>query len=89
MFVGQASAMGMTLNIPTLIRSLAESFFYPPSISLCLDLGRHLMLASSAVLDEDIDTHLVEVYSHNWWDNNIVRFPKPLGGDYFEYFTDA
>lgn len=76
MFVGQSSALGLSINIPIVIRSLAASQFYPKTDSLSFNLGTVLALSLAAIVEDHIPTRLVETYSLNWWDDNKVRKKK-------------
>ena len=73
MFVGQASALGLAINIPVLIRSLSNTLFLPSTNSLSSNLGSVHMLVLEAIANDNIATHLVDTYSLNWWDNNKVK----------------
>ena len=73
MFVGQASALGLVISIPVLIRSLSDTLFLPSTNSLSSNLGSVHVLVLEAIANDNIATCLVDTYCLNWWDNNKVK----------------
>jgi len=64
----------MAIDIPILIRSLAESrnFLDTDSASTKVVPVPVIKLLLGAIADDDVSTRLVETYSFNWWDNDKV-----------------
>ena len=78
MFLGQASAIGLTIDIPFLIKSLAKRLLSSNTEFLSFEPSSFLLKWSAlyAGLENDVDpTRLVKRYSLNWWDKNIVHSP--------------
>jgi hypothetical protein len=73
MFVGQASAIGLTIEILILIKSLAERLLSSNTDFLSFEPGSKLLSALYAGVDNNIvPTGLVKTYSLNWWDKKNV-----------------
>jgi exoribonuclease II len=75
MFIGQASAIGLTINIPILIRSLADNRFFLDTDEISSKMAPVLRVALAGIADDNILTIAVESESYrlNWWDNDKVR----------------
>jgi len=69
MFLGKALAIGLTIEIPLIVKSLSRSLFSQNNDYLCFDL------LSSDMNSDLLTTPLVEYYMFNWWDNHdsVVR----------------
>jgi hypothetical protein len=69
MFIGQASAIGLAIDIPSVIRSLAEYPLLSDNNSLLSNLGQVLTIA---IGNDNVNTHSVKTYIFNWWDKDKV-----------------
>lgn len=66
MVLGYATAIGLQINIPKLIRSLAERLF--------LDNIDFLSYLLGASLSNELDILCEKISdSDNWWDQSVVR----------------
>lgn len=73
LFIGHASALRLTINIPIIISTLAAYQFNPSTVNLSCNLGSILTKTLEAILDNHTPTSLVATYSFNWWDRSKVR----------------
>jgi hypothetical protein len=74
MFVGQASAIGLTIEIPSLIKSLAGMLMSPNTNFLSFKQNSDLWTDLFVRVENPLhSTCLVKTYSYNWWVKNKVR----------------
>jgi hypothetical protein len=66
-FLGRATAIGLQIDIPILIRSLADRILSDNNDFLTYVLSSNL----SMILDMDREEN--NISSFNWWDHNTVR----------------
>lgn len=71
MILGRASAIGLVIDIPMIIRSLAKKLSHTDFLSI--NLISDLLSAIYTGIDNSISTRVVESYSFNWWDIDRVR----------------
>jgi hypothetical protein len=72
-FIGQVSAIGLAIDIPSVIKSLAENLLFPNTDSFLPNLGPLLRVGLHSSVNDNIDTCSVVSYSFNWWDHDQVR----------------
>lgn len=75
MFIGQASTIGFAIEIPILIRSLANNLFFNNTNKISSNLSPclRLMVALPGIINDNINTISTESFKFNWWDNDKVR----------------
>ncbi len=69
MFIGQATAIGIGMEIPILLTALAKSRFFLNEEPF--DMGVILSVVENAPDDDKNPTEAV--YGFNWWDNDKVN----------------
>lgn len=69
MVVGQAAALGLAINIPILIRSLADSLSIT-STKASLPFHHSMLSALDNGLPADNPCALVPDYACDWWNDN-------------------
>jgi hypothetical protein len=76
-FVGVATSIGQIVEIPILLRSLAQSFQFgwPEEATLPFDSDFIAMLEVGT--NEEQPHRVVTSYAFDWWNNRRSAFPTP------------
>lgn len=74
-FIGQASAIGLTIKIPVLIKTLAESSLIHNTGYFSFDMGPVLkvVLDTRDEIHSHSESHFEETFVYNWWDIKEVN----------------
>lgn len=74
MFIGQITAIGLEIDIPFTIKSMASMLFRPKAEFLSFDVISIILTGIDWESKDNVLTNLVEMYSFNWWDGCTVGF---------------
>ena len=71
MFVGQATAVDIKIDIPTAIKSMSTRLFSHKTDFLSFKVISDLLAVVNAE-NNNVHANLMEIYSFNWWDGSNV-----------------
>lgn len=86
--IGHATATGLPMDIPVLIRSLAEKIFSPNIDFLSYILSSNISKVLYIGCPERRYSGIEKMHSLNWWDHRTVRPMLQVLITYFLHFTD-